>query len=1093
MKGIPAWLRQGIVYLVIVCATLEAGQRIGTAQTTTGSIYGALQDASGAVIPGATVVATNLATGETTAVQTNNSGEYVFPSLKPGTFGVKATASGFQSVTQTDVTVSSNQNVHVAFQLKPGQVGQEVTVEAGTTMVDTRESQLATTIGEVALNELPLNGRNAYDLVPLVPGVTNYTADSVTGSRLGASFSVNGLPLGTASFYLDGTPDTAFYMNGGEILPNPSALQEFRLLTANYDSEFGRAPGGVLNVISKGGDKIYHGVAYEYLRNNIFNAKNYFATSVTSLKQHQFGAAVGGPVPRFRHAFFFTSYEGLRVHTPAQVFSGNIITASALEVQGDFSQTPNYAGILLPTGTNCGVTGGPPKICPQSLDPVAQYLLKTFVPVTVNGITPQQSAEANIESDQGLGRIDFGLGAKHRVQAMFFRSQGMQDSPNAGPNKILDYSGMNNYDRQMNGVIVDDWTISSRTVNNLRPFYSYNRYIISSLHPEESLASVGSTAPEGGYIYAAPNFTINGYFTMGTNQNGPSDLSQTAYGLVDTANLTRGHHDIKVGGSFTWNVFQANNGQQSNGIFTFTGGSTSNGTTKYPGNALADFLLGRASSLVQSSIVISHVHQANPALYFQDDWQITRRLNLNLGARWEVFPPLSGDPTEGTFSAGQQSTRFPTAPLGLVFEGDTNVPNGVYHTSWKRVAPRVGFAYDVFGDGRTGLRGGFGVFYNLNSETASGNLTQQPYGLTATVNGVKSLVTPFAPGVSPFPYVVNTTSPKFVGPSPMNAAPLNGATPYVLEYNMTVEQQLSTRWALHIAYVGNQVRKFSIAHDINAPTYLSTCTAATCTSSAAQIALRRPFEPTAGAFGQINLDDFALNQNYNSLQASLQGRLSKAMTTMFSYTWSKALSYENPSVYGRDLSLNYGPATTDIRNNFAGYLMYRLPNFALKSPALRQAVNGWQINGIVYVHSGTPFTLTSGYDTNFDNQYTDRADVVLQNPYGANTSRKAKIYGYLNPAAFAKPTGPYGDEQRNSLTGPGYALVNASVLKDFPVHDRLTLELRAEGFNVLNYVNLATPTLASMITLQNLQPNQTQINSTVGQPRVLQFAAKAIF
>ena len=289
----------------LTCALLVSSV---SGQATNGSIYGSVSDSSGAVIPQASVAATNVSTSASKATTTNASGEYSFPVLDPGDYKVVVQIPGFQSQTQENIRLGSNRNVNVSFALQPGSEEQNITVEARTTLVDTRESQIGNTVDQKRIQDLPLNGRKAYDLVPTVPGVTNYIPDVLIGSRAGAQFTINGISRGTA-FYLDGTYNTDVQL-GGNLLPNPDALYELRVLTANFDAEFGRFAGGVVNAITRSGTNQYHGLAYDYLRNNIFNAKNWFLNSVTPMRQNQFGGDVGGPIPKADgRGFLFLSYR----------------------------------------------------------------------------------------------------------------------------------------------------------------------------------------------------------------------------------------------------------------------------------------------------------------------------------------------------------------------------------------------------------------------------------------------------------------------------------------------------------------------------------------------------------------------------------------------------------------------------------------------------------------------------------------------------------------------------------------------------------------------------------------------------------------
>ncbi|HEY2040890.1 MAG TPA: TonB-dependent receptor, partial [Edaphobacter sp.] len=720
--------------------------KTGMAQTTTGSIYGTVSDNSGAVVPNVDITASNVQTGAKKVTQTNAAGDYTFLVLDPGEYTITAQVTGFQSLTQNGIRLDAAQSVHVNIALQVGSTDQKIDVEADTTLVDTRESQIGETIDQKRIQDLPLNGRNAYDLLPILPGVTNYAADVPTGSRQGTQIIVNGIPAENTAYYLDGSYDTNLWRFGGNLLPNPDALQEFRVLTSNFDSEFGRSAGGVVQAITRSGTRQYHGLLYEYIRNDIFNAKNWFLTSVASLRQNQFGGNFGGPIPKLNdRGFFFVSYQGLRIRQPANVTSSSLVTPTSLERSGDFRSTPAASR------PNVSCNGVQYVICPNLLDPVAQNLLK-FVPVGSStpgsgyGHPVQQSADANINANQGLARVDYNLGQKHQLSGMFFMSRGTSNAPTVGGNQIVSYAGMANYEGQYNGVASDTWTVSANKVNNFRAFYALNHYIIGNIYGNQNmLPDLGSEAAMGGNYNAQPYFNIVGYWQMGTSNAGPNNLPSSSLGASDTFNWDLGKHQLKFGGSYMWDRFGSTGGASSNGLFTFTGSTT--------GNALADFLQGRANSLTQNNGVFFRSHSQDPSLFIQDNWRILPRLSINLGLRWEYYPMYTGQKNTGTFVPNAQSTRFPTAPLGLVFAGDKGIPDGILHTPWNTFAPRFGFAYDVFGTGKTSLRGSYGIFYSaLDQVSVSNNLVQQPFSRSITVAKTPNLVTPFAPLPDPFPY-----------------------------------------------------------------------------------------------------------------------------------------------------------------------------------------------------------------------------------------------------------------------------------------------------------------------------------------------------
>lgn len=1043
------------------------------AQSVSGSIYGTVADETGASIPGCKVEAKDVNTGVSQSTTTNESGDYTFPTVSPGEYQIAVTATGFKSQTQTGVILAANQNVHVTFKLALGSITEKVEVLADVTMVDTREAQVAETIPQQQLQELPDLNRSVYDLALTVPGVTNYSAGQgpLTGSRMGASFSVNGLPIAMVSFYLDGAYNNTYKQDGSNNVPNPDALQEFRLTTSNFDAEFGRSPGGVVSFITRSGTSTFHGEAYDYIRNDVFNAKNYFLNSVTPLKQNQLGGNFGGPLQRNRNTFFFVSDEGTISHTPANVAGTSIITATSLERSGDFRQSK-----IIPKVSCNGVAG---VICPSAIDPVAAKLL-AFVPVydPVSKSTVQQTTNGNTTANQALGRVDYHGFQGHSIEAMFFNQRGTQNNPTAGNNQIVSYSGMVDFENQVNAVLADTWIPSPRIVNSSRIFYTQNRYIIGNTYKNHFFTDLGSQASEGGPSFAAPYFSIQGYWNMGTSGAGPSDINQLAYGLIDTVNLDLGHHSVKTGGSYVRDKYMEDGGSNAGGSFTFTGSTT--------GNALADFMEGKANNFSQNNSVVHRTHTYDPALYIQDDWQVTRRVNVNLGLRWEVFPPFLGDSTIGTFAANVQSTVIPSAPLGMLYPGDKGIPPGLFRTPWNKFAPRVGFAVDLFGNGKTSLRGGYGIFYYEQDEQNDSIQLQQPFALNISVNKTPNLVTPYAPNPDPFPFVYNPAKPGFVSGATVLAIPPNGGSiPYVEEYNLSVEQQLTPNFAIHVGYVGNATRKDYLVHDSNAPRYVPGASTTT-----AGINARRPYQPTPTTytFAAINLNDNVNNGTYNSLQTTLRGRIGPNSSILASYVWGKSLNFNSPVVDGSDIGLDYGAADVDIRQRFVASYTYELSGAKHFGFVGRKVLSGWQISGITSLTSGNPFTVTSGVDTNLNGTNNDRVD-VLKNPYlHGSRSRAQKIQEFIDATAFKVPSGPNGDEQRNQLYGPADINTNLSLVRDFRIRESLHLRFRADAFNAFGNVNLNNP----RTTLNVLTTGASQITGAA-DGRIWQLAGKLIF
>jgi len=1057
------------------------------AQTTSGAVSGTITDPSGASVVGAQVVSVNLDTGETHTAATNGSGNYIFPALVPGRYEIVCTVAGFSTQRQTGVVINVNENSHVSFVLAPGSVDQSVTVSARTPGIDATESQIGQTIEQQQIQDLPLNGRSAYGLALLSPGVSNYTGTLAAGNYNGVFFSTNGMRINANSFYLDGAYNTAFFRDTGNLLPNPDALQELRILTSNFDAEFGRLPGAVVNVITKSGTNAFHGLAYEYLRNDALNAPQEFVVGKTPLKQNQFGGNFGGPVLHNR-LFVFLSYQGLRIHTPTIISSSSIVTPTPAQAGGDFSALPASKYPKQTNGTVYSCNGKAGVICSNLLDPVAQGVLKV-VPLadSVTGITPQQTSNSNSSANEGLARVDAQLTAGHKLSFTGFQSRGFAYAPTGGSNQILSYSGITQASNLSNFILDENWIISPSKLNDINLSFTLNHTLIGNIYSNNYLSSLGSQIHEGGLLQTQPVVSITGYFAAGSGSSSQDNRTQQSIAAYDNFLWTHGNHQIKLGGNFVWNRY-ADTG-------VFNGSTTSTFTGATTGNALADFLLGNAATFRQNSGTYSRLHQAQPALYVQDSWRITHRLTLNGGLRWEVFSPLAGNNVFGTFVPNAQSKRFPTAPLGLVFSGDSGIPNGIFRSQWTDFSPRLGFAYDIYGTGTTVLRGGFGIFYVGFQGGDTQNLQQQPYALDLTLTKTTSLANPYGT-TDPFPYVVSTTNPVFQSGASIAALPPDGnsTTPYVEEYNLNIEQQLSRRWQAQIAYIGNASRKQYIVRDENAALYSPGASTATAALNA-----RRPYQPTPNTYTFAGIFELAPigGGSYNALQVTLSRRFENNFSLLANYTWEKVIDVtggDASSISATQLTDDNNPArdrgisVLNVPQIFAASASYAVPQLKRLGFAGRQLIGGWQLNTLVQLHSGAPINILSGVDSNLNGTNNDRPNLVGIPYLPTSRSRSDKVAAYFSTAAFAKVAAgvPYGNVARNLLVGPGYANVDLSLFKNITLWHEHTLQIRGEFFNVFNHVNLNNPTATLSSSLFGRI-------SSAGSPRIGQVAARYSF
>lgn len=1064
-------LRNHIQFAIL--ALLFAFPLAAAAQVTTATIVGSISDSSGAILPGAQVTARNVDTGLTRTVISGEDGAYRFEFLPVGNYVVEVTANGLQKTTRGGIVLQVNDTVRVDVSLTIGKVTEVVTITEAPPAVNTSNAEVGRTIQSAEITSLPLVDRNVYTLLDLTPGVQSNN-NGVAAASTGTSSFILGFPeqrtlinggtdggAGSVNYYLDGGANMTNLRNTGNILPNPDAIQEFRVQTNSYNAEYGRFANGIINVLTKSGTNKYNGSLFEFLRNDIFNANDWGSQlDKAPLRRNQFGGTVGGPIKRDK-TFFFFSYSGLRQIT--STFLNGATVPTALERAGDFS-----ASATKPTDPATGRTfvcnGGAGVICPNRLDPVAMKIINDFIPTSnVAGSRWQGNVSSPFDSDEFLAKVDHQFNDGRRLTFNYFTTAG-SNTVRAGNGNLPWASQQFNW-RQHNLNLSDVWVISPNKIN--QAWLTYTRNFGGRLNlPQTSLGDLGSAFTIQG-TPSLPQITVSGIFTLSNSIGGPT-AGTNFYSIRDVFSWTKGRHSLRLGGELSLNKDIQETLLNNYGVFTFNGGATRNaGGTN--GNALADFLIGIPSAITQDSPVTGYTNTWYTALFAQDDFRIHPRLTLNLGLRWDVqTPPTDPFNRVVNYVPGQKSTVNPIAPVGAQFFGDPGVERGGIPVSYSHFSPRVGFAWDLFGDGKTSIRGAFGVFYGSISGNEWNTMTNfQPFSTRLSFTNINqrtnaagvplgaSLSKPYNAfvGGNPFPY-----RGTFLTGGGLFAVAQDFEWPRTYQTNLSIERQVTKDLTVGAAYVGTFSRKLPFARDVNYPVLTPTAT-----SAGANILSRRP-NP---AFGAVLLLDSNQTASYNALQVTSAMRMNHNVTFNAFYTFSKTLSsvqLHNSTTQGgaqnfSKLELDRGRADTDQRHVFGMRLNWELDYYTGSNAIARNILNGWSISPIIKMRSGLPFTVTNGnVDANLDGATnTDRAQLV-GDPHLDNPTAER----WFNTAAFVQNrvvTGVAtdGNSPRNLLDGPSYYVVDLALSRDFKLSERFNLRFRAEGTNAFNIVNLGQP------------------------------------
>jgi hypothetical protein len=1162
-------------------------------QQITASLIGTVKDQQGAVINTATVTATNVDTSFSGKAGVNGEGEYRIDNLPVGTYTVEVAATGFEHFVQKNVALHADLTQTLEVILKVGAAGVTITVDTTLPTVNTSTSDQGRTIETEEIIGLPLVNRNAYSELSLTPGVMA-NSSSPTANPAGTPNMTVGLPSaavqvngsldsgnGTVAFYLDGGNNITGMRNYGNPAPNPDALEEFRVDTNGFEAQYGQFSGAVVSVLTKSGTNKFHGALFEFNRNTDFNAFGWDPSlnpiTHTLVKnpfhRNNFGGTFGGPIKHDK-AFFFFSYAGLRQVQGATVSGAN--TPTALERMGDFTPAegdtfkvyfPKPANVTaavwdVPANQIHGTNSSPncqvdTKNCIPTalLDPTAKNLLNVSntigvsIPLPTGAVVPASGGGQYLgvyvtptDSDEYLGKYDEALSQKDHVTLDYFYIHTASTPSGAGS---VNWTGDQSAAAQTNANVSELHTFSGNTANQAWLTFTRalgGRVLLPVNGPRnQTLGSFGSNFQIQGPA-GLPFLSVAAGFSTGNPNAGPVTGSDN-YELRDIVSMTKGKHSLSLGGEFALDktMFLANLNNYGDVGFATSAPTSTN-------NAIADFIVGQTSSFEQDTTYTTHLSTWHTAVFAQDNYRITPRFTANLGLRWDIdTPPVDAHDRTDSFVAGQQSTITPAAPRGQLFPGDSGVGRGIISTQFSHVSPRVGFAWDPFGDGKTSVRAAAGIFFGSfsgNEWNQPGNAT--PFSIRNGFGPTPSLTNVYGgpaynfpapsgtPGGGIFPYTYTPSAPKFFPNTSIESISTGMKDSSVYQFNFSLQRQLPTRITVTAAYVSTLGRNLSTFIDANYAPY-STAFGVPSTASSS-VDVRRQFDGgapgTAGTLTGITYLIPGQTSNYNALQVSATKTMSQGFSVSGFYVWSHALESSEPvengvasaqdwgyfgkpftatnnslGALGGGLGEEYGDMNANHDSNAVISALWNIDYFHGSNKIVKELVNGWSISPVVYLISGGPFTVNTGSNKNFDSQGSSRPNLVAGvspklDPHrcrvcgATGQSQTSVLTAWFNNAAFTTngpglgigPGGADGNVGRDSLIGPGLKDMDAGLYRNIKFEGGLAFQFRAEISNVMNWVSLSNPGAGNITS-----GTQGTITSAAGTQRIIQLGGRLTF
>jgi Carboxypeptidase regulatory-like domain len=1078
------------------------------AQLSTAQLSGRVTDESGAVLPGVTVTATQTDTGLSRSDVTDSNGSYVLPSLPTGPYRLEVSLTGFRTYVQTGIVLQVAAAPVINAVLSVGALEETVTVEGAAPLVDVQSSGVSEVVRNQEILALPLNGRNAADLVAIV-GASVRTGEANSRSMQGGvAYSVAGGQSFGVAFLLDGAMHNDPQNNMNLPLPFPDALQEFRVATSALTAENGMHSGASVNAVTRSGTNRFSGNVFEFLRDHRFNATNPFALRKPNgklqddgLQRNQFGGTFGGPIVRNR-LFFFAAYQGTIVRqTPA----ANIAwVPSAAMLSGDFTA---FASPACNGGRQITLRGGfeNNRIDPSRFSRAALNLAKRL-PSTTDpcGQIAYTTTEDSTEG-QAVGRVDYQWTTNHSVFGRYMATSVKNPTPLTRSDSVLSLyntargAGIPGLDKLAQSLAIGDThSFGSNTVNSIR--FAFNRTVIDRLDtPLFDPYALGSNVYS--YDPGAMVLAVTGGFNIANPGGGLFKTNSSQ--LSDDLTLVRGSHDLSVGADLAYWKHYFFSHARSGGDWLFTGQLT--------GLGLSDFLLGRVGRLEHGGAAIMPMDQWYLGLYAQDAWKVSRSVTVNAGLRWE--PYFGANVRNGAvynfnrdnFRNGTKSTVFRNAPAGLIYPGDGGFPagrSGLY-PQWWNLSPRLGVAWDVNGDGRTAIRSAYGISYDFpTAEYQLINANSPPFGNRSLVEDPPGgFDNPYAHlGGDPHP-ILTTPDTQFIPFGAFGATAPDINSPRIQQWNVTVERQIGKVWQASASYLGSYTDRLWGQVAINPGVFLGSgpCTLAgvfypSCSTNA-NLNQRRVFSlsgenpAAAQLIGNLDVHTDIGTQTYRGLKLSVQRRASSGVSLNANYTVSRCFGdattpgggfpqIANGFTKPDDPAFDRGHCVQD--RTHIGSVTAGMQTPQLTRRALRVLASDWRVSGIFSAVSGSWLNIITGRDNALTGIQMQRVDQVSDNVYGEKS-----LTSFLNPAAFAQPTpGTLGSYVRNSIKGPGFWTVDVALAKQVALGASRNLELRVESFNLFNTFNWGNP-----VTNFN-SGSFGRITSMTGAPRIMQFGIK---